>query len=140
MSNCEKKESSCEKLFSLKAPLINIQCGQSSFIRNVNLVPQLLRLQNQQIPTTCTYKIHAVSGFICQMRFDFVEFNLAPPTVSPYPRCTDEFMTVGNVTLCGVNNGQHSMYLFSNHTSLMTKGKLIFNAPYSLRANQSTER
>lgn len=62
---------------------------------------------NQQVPTTCTYKIHAISGFICQMRFELTEFSLLAPEISPFPRCVDESMTVGNVTLCGVNHGQH---------------------------------
>ncbi|XP_070499320.1 uncharacterized protein [Chironomus tepperi] len=96
---------SCQQIRPLPNPLINIQCGQNSFIRHVNLVPTTR--PNQQVPTTCTYKIHAISGFICQMRFELTEFSLLAPQISPFPRCVDESMTVGNVTLCGVNHGQH---------------------------------
>ncbi|KAG5677953.1 hypothetical protein PVAND_007666 [Polypedilum vanderplanki] len=97
--------SSSQNVRPLPKPLINIHCGQKSFVRHVNLVPNTR--PNQNIPATCTYRIHAISGFICQMRLDFQEFSLLPPEPTPFPRCISESMTVGNVTLCGVNNGQH---------------------------------
>lgn len=90
-------------------PLINIHCGQMSLLRTTGLVPPSA---NQQLPTTCTYRINVISGLICQMRIDLKQFSLSPPTLDPslaYMKCNTEYMQVGNITLCGENSGQHSM-------------------------------
>jgi hypothetical protein len=43
------------------------------------------------------------------MRFDLEAFNLAPPSnYSGYYGCETESLTIGNVTICGENTGQHS--------------------------------
>ncbi|CRL06773.1 CLUMA_CG019555, isoform A [Clunio marinus] len=97
----------------LPNPVINIQCGQWSGVRRTGLLSPRM---NQQVPTTCTYRISAISFQICQMRFEFRQFSLAPPTLSnnginsngaAFQMCNDEHMTVGNITLCGENTGQH---------------------------------
>jgi hypothetical protein len=42
------------------------------------------------------------------MRFDLEAFNLAPPSnYSGYYGCETESLTIGNVTICGENTGQH---------------------------------
>lgn len=47
------------------------------------------------------------------MRLDFRQFSISGPTVHPtraYQSCNDEYLQVGNVTLCGENTGQHSKF------------------------------
>lgn len=53
---------------------------------------------------------------VCQMRLDFTKFTLAQPTInsmagSAFPKCSDGYLQVGNITMCGENAGQHSEFL-----------------------------
>ncbi|CAO1304469.1 unnamed protein product, partial [Diamesa hyperborea] len=82
-------------------PIININCGQLSALRNIGLISPA------SVPTTCTYRINVATLNVCQIRLEFRQFNLAKPVVNPYPICQDDTFRVGNITLCGVNNGQH---------------------------------
>jgi hypothetical protein len=80
----------------------------------------LIPTTNQQLPTTCTYTIHAASFFVCQLRLDFVRFSLPQPTIdtttpgNAYPACNNGYLQVGNVKLCGENAGQHSEFLIND--------------------------
>lgn len=95
---------------SIEDPIINIHCGQLSLLRHTGLVPPPT---SQQIPVTCTYRIHIISFAICQMRLEFREFSLPAPTYDSsvpgisYQKCSDGYLQVGNITLCGENRGQH---------------------------------
>lgn len=60
------------------------------------------------VPTTCTYRINVATFNVCQIRLELNKFKLAQPVINPYPICQDDTFTVGNITLCGDNNGQHS--------------------------------
>jgi hypothetical protein len=53
-----------------------------------------------------------------------------PPEVNPYPRCANEFMTVGNVTLCGVNHGQHCMTLINIYLLCIKLFSLFIFIPF----------
>ncbi|XP_069171015.1 uncharacterized protein [Procambarus clarkii] len=60
----------------------------------------------------CSLTINRVNSNICQMRFDFLDFELAQPDV--HGNCYEDFFTVTATTsvprLCGSNDGQH-MYI-----------------------------
>jgi hypothetical protein len=85
---------------------VNINCGQLTVLRTTGLISPAT---TAQLPEECTYRIFAINAFICQIRFDFRSFNLGQPTtdVTGYPQCNNDAFTVGNVTLCGENTGQH---------------------------------
>ncbi|CAH1117352.1 unnamed protein product [Phaedon cochleariae] len=83
--------------------------------------------------TTCNYVIKLRNPNICQVRLDFVKFNLAPATMTlpqyatrQIYKCNDDRLKIvpnyfGIPELCGNNDKQH-VYVHVNQTDGVTKG------------------
>ncbi|KAJ8925500.1 hypothetical protein NQ315_009338, partial [Exocentrus adspersus] len=83
--------------------------------------------------STCSYTVKLKNPNICQIRLDFVKFNLAPATLtktvsSTYPiyKCADDVLKIhpnhySIPDLCGNNDKQH-VYIHVNQTDGVTKG------------------
>ncbi|KAK6629401.1 hypothetical protein RUM43_003218 [Polyplax serrata] len=85
-------------------------CGQSS---NINCT----YFSNPEYPAPykgngnpCTLSVWKCNKAICQVRLDFIDFNLGEPDAMG--RCTDDFLLItgtgSNIKrICGMNTGQH---------------------------------
>ncbi|XP_018575679.1 uncharacterized protein LOC108914354, partial [Anoplophora glabripennis] len=82
---------------------------------------------------SCSYTVKLKNTNVCQIRLDFVKFQLAPATLTnvvtaPYPvfKCSHDMMKIHpnhyNVpNLCGNNDKQH-VYIHVNQSDGVTKG------------------
>ncbi|XP_058446924.1 uncharacterized protein LOC131427595 [Malaya genurostris] len=97
-----------------------LACGGTSLLKSTTLISPA------QIGTnganSCAYTIRAINLRICQLRLDFNSFNLAPPTIDPYPVCSTDTLSIQNLdfNLCGENSGQHVYVPFSPTLAEMT--------------------
>lgn len=62
----------------------------------------------------CTLTIWKANKWVCQVRLDFIDFNLAEPDANG--RCLNDFFLVTGTgsnfpRICGVNTGQHGEQL-----------------------------
>lgn len=79
--------------------------------------PLLARSEQHRCPSRPGFWISGWLTFLSyshpQLRLDFNSFNLAPPTVNPYPACHIDTLSIANLdfNLCGENSGQHSKLL-----------------------------
>ncbi|KAJ8960133.1 hypothetical protein NQ318_003852 [Aromia moschata] len=82
--------------------------------------------------TPCTYTVKLKNTNICQVRLDFVKFNLAPATLTttsthtPSYKCINDILRIQpnhyNIPdLCGNNDKQH-VYVHVNQSDGVTKG------------------
>ncbi|XP_049856438.1 uncharacterized protein LOC126336612 [Schistocerca gregaria] len=91
----------------------------------------------------CTYQVDVMSRDVCQIRLDFDEFRIAPPTLrtreplqtTPYYCINDSFTVtsplsgqrgLGFSSLCGRNDGQH-IYIPVNASQGASSVSLSFN-------------
>lgn len=89
-------------LFSAASVLgTNYKCGSTISLRSFSFSSPA------DVPQECSYKIKAVTSRICQMKLEFNNFSLAPPTFQPYSRCLSDKMKADDLELCGENAGQH---------------------------------
>ena len=96
-------------------------CGTTTNVNNTYFT-------NPEYPTTyerqgrCTITVQRCNSNICQLRLDFLEFNLAPPNSSGI--CDLDLLLVSSSgsripRICGENANQHVYVDFNNDTPIM---------------------
>ncbi|KAG7155783.1 hypothetical protein Hamer_G022111 [Homarus americanus] len=88
-------------------------CSQSSNYNNTYFVNPSYSGTDTGTDGACTLTINRVNSNICQIRLDFLNFNLSQPDING--NCNDDFLTVTPTTstvprICGDNDDQH-MYM-----------------------------
>ncbi|XP_019538188.2 uncharacterized protein LOC109409219 [Aedes albopictus] len=98
-----------------------LACGGTSLLKTTTLISPA-QIGTNGAATSCSYNIRAINLRVCQLRLDFNSFNLAPPTVNPYPACHIDTLSIANLdfNLCGENSGQHIYVPFSPTLANMT--------------------
>ncbi|XP_037044410.1 uncharacterized protein LOC119080265 isoform X2 [Bradysia coprophila] len=86
----------------------NMKCNTRSSAKRVTLSHSVIYDSNSQ---NCAYTIRAFSTRVCQLRVDFLYFDLDQPTASrrPYASCEGDHLTINglNFDLCGILVNQH---------------------------------
>ncbi|XP_062552459.1 uncharacterized protein LOC134217664 [Armigeres subalbatus] len=98
-----------------------LACGGTSLLKTTTLISPA-QIGTNGAATSCSYNIRAINLRVCQLRLDFNSFNLAPPTINPYPSCNIDTLSIANLdfNLCGENSGQHIYVPFSPTLGNMT--------------------
>ncbi|ALC41128.1 CG17047 [Drosophila busckii] len=113
----------------------NMACGSSTRLKRT-----IIRNPATFSSDICQYTIEAYNNNVQQLRIDFEQFELPPPTESSTDErqleCVDA-LEVGNFKLCGLNSGQH-LYLPFNVASGIDQLTLTFSLP--TRSQQSSWR
>lgn len=99
--------------------LEQITCGGTSSYNNTYFVSP--NFPSPATGSTCTVTIPKCNVDICQLRIDFLTFNLAQPNAAGVCN-TDAFYVIGggsNVpVLCGENSGQHIYVDFNGNNDI----------------------
>ncbi len=98
----------CSEGLCSAAPIVD--CGEETTGNSILLSPGYPSTTSKAL--TCTYTFSRSDPDVCQIRVDFIEFELKGP--SSDGTCLDDQFTVASVptptipTICGRNTGQHS--------------------------------
>jgi len=108
-SNSGTASGSCAKGFGVCC-IAQRTCGESTNYNNTYFVnPGYTGTDTGT--GACTLTVNRVNSNICQLRLDFIDFNIEQPDVDG--NCNTDFLTVSDSTvpmICGSNTGQH-MYV-----------------------------
>ncbi|XP_058822003.1 uncharacterized protein LOC131683758 [Topomyia yanbarensis] len=98
-----------------------LACGGTSLLKTTTLISPA-QIGTNGAATSCSYTIRAINLRVCQLRLDFNSFNLAAPTIDPYPICSIDTLSIQNLdfNLCGENSGQHVYVPFNPTLAEMT--------------------
>lgn len=104
----------------------------------------LLSLSTSSIPSRrCSINVRREDSDICQLRIDFLDFNLAPPSGDGV--CLTDYMAVSGGSsrvprICGHNTGQHVYVNFNGNApisiAMETTGGFSYNRHWHFRLSQ----
>uniref|UniRef100_A0A336MH02 CSON012247 protein n=1 Tax=Culicoides sonorensis TaxID=179676 RepID=A0A336MH02_CULSO len=90
-----------------------INCGGTSAHRTLTFSTP------SKLPETCVYKFKPTTSRVCKIKFEFIKFSLAQPSLVPFPKCVVDEMHSDEISLCGENAGQH-VYLTYPSSKVLT--------------------
>lgn len=89
---------------------------------NTPLKTKHISIQNPAtIADRCTYSIQPYNANVCQLRFDFISVNLAPPTTTGNApgTCDNQLLDINGMVLCGDLSGQHLYVPIDQSTGIL---------------------